>query len=109
VVTGFGQQGGGELGVIGVTAYQYGYPAFALIDLTAIALAFRQAQGFQRAIDLVGQGMRMGHECKPLMGIKWEEGFDKPVDRWRQELNIDPITAGQNSYYESVPAMRENN
>jgi ubiquinone biosynthesis protein COQ4 len=107
VVTGFGQLGGGELGVIGVTAYQYGYPAFALIDLTAIALAFKQAQGFQRAIDLVGQGMKMGHDCKALMGVKWEEGLDKPVDRWRKELNITPITTGPNSYYVSVPAMND--
>jgi len=46
VVTGFGMVGGGELGVIGVTAYQYGYPAFAMIDLTAVALAFQQAHGY---------------------------------------------------------------
>jgi ubiquinone biosynthesis protein COQ4 len=108
-VTGFGMLNGGELGVIGVTAYQYAYPAFAIIDLTAIALAFRQAQGFQHAIDLVGQGMKMGHDCKPLLGVKWEEGLDKPVDRWRQELNITPITSGPNSYYESVPAMKDPN
>lgn len=103
VVTGFGMAGGGELGVIGVTAYQFGYPAFALIDLTAIALAFQQAQGFQNALDLVGMGMNMGHRCKPLLGVKWEDGWDKPVARWREELGITPLTQGANSWYVSVP------
>ena len=106
-VTGFGMQGGGELGVIGVTAYQYGYPAFAMIDLTAVALAFQQAHGFQHAIDLVGAGMQMARVCKPLMGTRWEDGWEKPVDRWRSELGIHPLTSGPNSWYTSVPAASE--
>lgn len=26
------------------------------------------------------------HSCKPPIGIKWEEGSEKPVSRWRREL-----------------------
>jgi ubiquinone biosynthesis protein COQ4 len=107
VVTGFGMVGGGELGVIAVTAYQYGYPAFATIDLTAVALAFHQAQGFQQAIDFVGVGVQIARACKPLMGTRWEDGRDKPVDRWRVELGIKPITSGPYSWYTSVPAASE--
>jgi len=107
VVTGFGMVGGGELGVIGVTAYQYGYPAFAMIDLTAVALAFQQAHGFQQAIDFVGAGIQIARACKPLMGTRWEGGWDKPVARWRSELGITPITSGPYSWYASVPAANE--
>jgi ubiquinone biosynthesis protein COQ4 len=79
VVTGFSQQGPGEAGVIGVTAYQFGYPAFVLIDLAAMALTFHRAEGFQNALNDVGRGMLMGHDCKPLLAVKWEEGWEKPV------------------------------
>jgi ubiquinone biosynthesis protein Coq4 len=48
VVTGFSQQGPGEAGVIGVTAYQFGYPAFVLIDLAAMALTFHRRGGLPK-------------------------------------------------------------
>jgi ubiquinone biosynthesis protein COQ4 len=65
VVTGFGMNGPGEVGVIAVGAYQFGYPAYVLIDLAAMALTFQQGEGFQNAIDDVGRGLMMGHSCKP--------------------------------------------
>ena len=104
IVTGFSMLPEGELGVTGVTAYQYGYPAFAMIGLTAVALAFQQAQGFQQAIDLVAAGIRIARACKPLMGTRWEDGWDKPLDRWRAELGITPITSGSNSWHAMMPA-----
>ena len=42
----------------------------------------------------------MAERCRPLMGVRWEEGLDKPLDVWRKELNIEPIHHGQNSWYE---------
>jgi ubiquinone biosynthesis protein COQ4 len=64
----------GEMGVSAVTAYQYGYPAFAMIDLAAVALAFQQAQRCQQAIDLVGAGIHIARSARPLMGVRWEDG-----------------------------------
>ncbi len=99
-VSGFSMKPSGEAGVIGVTAYQYGYPAFVLIDLAGMALTFMQAQGFAGQFTDVGRGMKMGHECKPLLGVKWEEGWEKPLSRWREELKITPVTNGEASWYE---------
>jgi hypothetical protein len=42
------------------------------------------------------------HSCKPLIGIKWEEGWGKPVSRWRQELGIAPVATGEASWYDTV-------
>jgi ubiquinone biosynthesis protein COQ4 len=106
VVTGFSQQGPGEAGVIGVTAYQFGYPAFVLIDLAAMALTFHHAQGFHTALNDVGRGMMMGHACKPLLAVKWEEGWEKPVARWREELGINPVTTGPQSWH-ALPGMQD--
>ena len=107
VVTGFSMLPEGEMGVTAVLAYQYGYPAFAMIDLTAVALAFQQAQGFQQAIDLVSAGIQIARSARPLMGIRWEDGWDKPVDVWRRELGITPVKSGRNSWHAVVPAAGE--
>ena len=98
-VTGFAMREGGEPGVIGVPAYQFGYPAFVLIDLAVMALSFRRGEGFDRNFADVGRGMRIGQECKPLAGIKWEEGWEKPLSVWREELRITPVTTGPASWY----------
>jgi ubiquinone biosynthesis protein Coq4 len=49
--------------------------------------------------------MKMGHECKPLLAVKWEEGWEKPVSQWREELGIKPVTTGPQSWH-SLPAMQ---
>ena len=41
----------------------------------------------------------MAERIKPSMGVRWEEGLDKPLDVWRRELNVEPIREGQNSWY----------
>lgn len=103
-VTGFVPKGHGETGVIAVSAYQFGYPAYLLIDLAAMALSVHPGGAFQQTFDWIGVGMKMGHDCKPLAGIKWEEGWDKPLAVWRQELGITPVTSGDASWYET-PGM----
>ena len=41
----------------------------------------------------------MAERIKPLMGVRWEENLDKPLDVWRRELGIEPIQHGPNSWY----------
>lgn len=47
----------------------------------------------------------MGQSAKPLFPIKWEEGLERPLDEWREELNIQPVTDGPYSWY-SHPALQ---
>jgi ubiquinone biosynthesis protein COQ4 len=100
IVTGFSMTGPGEVGVIGVTAVQYGYPAFMTIDLGAIALSMMRVEDWTDQIQAVQAGWNMAQQIKPLMGVRWEEAMDKPLDVWRKELKIQPIVTGQNSWYE---------
>jgi len=44
IVTGFSMIGPSELGVIAITALQYGYPAFMTLDLGAIALSMMRVE-----------------------------------------------------------------
>src|SRR5262249_29243012 len=107
VVTGFSMLPEGEMGVTAVTAYQYGYPAFAMIDLTAVALAFQQAQGFQQAIDLASVESQAAGAPRPLRGRRGEDGGDKPLARWRSELGIPPVKSGPNSWHDVAPHASE--
>jgi ubiquinone biosynthesis protein COQ4 len=42
----------------------------------------------------VGHGHSIARQAQCLAAAKWEEGWDKPVRQWRQELGIhDPADA----------------
>jgi hypothetical protein len=43
-------------------------------------------------------GWYMAERITPLMGIRWEDGLDKPLDVRRRELNVEPVREGQNSF-----------
>ena len=106
IVTGFSMTGPGELGVIAITALQFGYPAFMTIDLGAIALSMLRVEGWGRAIHNVRVGWDMADQAKPLLGVRWEEGLDKPLDVWRRELNVEPVRHGPNSWYEVLTGLQ---
>jgi ubiquinone biosynthesis protein COQ4 len=106
IVTGFSMIGPGELGVIAITALQTGYPAFMTLDLGAIALSMLRVDGWGDQVRYVRRGWEMSERIKPLMGVRWEEGLDKPLDVWRRELNIDPVREGPNSWYSVLSELR---
>jgi hypothetical protein len=57
----------------------------------------RQDAGLRLPLDLLGN--RDGAGAKPLFPVKWEEGFERPLAEWREELNIHPVTDGVFSWY----------
>jgi len=105
IVTGFSMIGPGELSVIAITALQYGYPTFMTLDLGAIALSMMRVEGWGQPVGWVRRGWEMAERIKPLMGVRWEEGLEKPVDVWRKELDVEPIRQGQNSWYEVLTGL----
>ena len=76
IITGFSMQGGGELGVIAITALQYGYPAFMTLDLGAMALSMLRVEGWGEHVHYMRAGREMAERIKPLLGVRWEEGLD---------------------------------
>ena len=47
----------------------------------------------------VRSGWDMAERITPLMGVRWEDGLDKPLPIWRRELNVEPAREGQKSWY----------
>lgn len=113
ILTGFSFDDYGEFGVISVTVGQIGYPAFILIELVGSLLSFvtnQTREGIEKPLkynfDLVSQGIHIARQAKPLFPVKFEEGLERPIDEWRAELNIVPVTDGLWSWY-SRPNLRD--
>ncbi len=77
VVAGFGTEAAGENGVLAITAAQIGFPGYVLLTSAGQA-----------------HGHAIARQAQCLAAVRWEEGWDKPVRQWREELGIsDPADA----------------
>jgi len=113
VLTGFSLDNLGELGVVSVSAAQFGYPTFIFLDLISMIMSFfgndmlyqedldmtEAAKTLGYKFEVITKGLQVGREAKPLFPIKWEEGLERPIEEWREELNIKPVTEGFYSWY----------
>ena len=106
ILTGFSFDDCGEFGVISVSIGQIQYPAYQLLCLLGSFLSFATnapSKGNEAPLaynfDLITQGICIARQAKPLFPIKFEEGFDRPIEEWRAELNIEPVREGLWSWY----------
>jgi ubiquinone biosynthesis protein COQ4 len=113
IVTGFSFDDFGEMGVISVTVGQIGYPAFILIDMLGSLIDYLVDtktdvidDRLEYNFDLISEGIRIARQSKPLFAVKWEEGLERSLDEWRDELNIQPLTTGLWSWY-SRPLLQQ--
>lgn len=89
VVSGFGTEPAGEAGVLSITAFQIGFPAYVLLTAAGQLGTFRlQAELFPLLSQAVAQGGAIARRAPCLAAVRWEEGWDKPLQQWRQELGI---------------------
>jgi ubiquinone biosynthesis protein COQ4 len=95
VVCGFGTEAAGESGVLAVTAAQIGFPAYVLLTSAGQLASFRlQIERFEAISSAVSHGHAIARQASCLAAARWEEGWEKPVSQWRQELGIsDPADA----------------
>jgi ubiquinone biosynthesis protein Coq4 len=119
ILTGFSLDTLGELGVISVTVAQTRYPTFLLIDILSLLMTFFTSDTLLNEVEsdadlnktlgykfeLIYRGITIGRQAQPLFPIKWEEGLEKPLDQWREELNIKPVLDGPWSWY-SCPELQ---
>jgi len=43
--------------------------------------------------EAVAYGLEIGRICAPLLAQRWEEGWQHPLERWREQLGIASIEA----------------
>jgi ubiquinone biosynthesis protein Coq4 len=108
----------GEVAAVGLNVGQYSYPGFLLIDLMGLFLAcFPLIEGKSASLstelyarpevirtgglifDILIHGITMARKAKPLFAVKFGEILDQPLDKVRKDLNIEPCTSGNYSWY----------
>lgn len=106
VLTGFGPTGG-ELGVLSIQAVQIGYPMCVMMQVASFGLALkRQPEKLSYITQQAARGMAMALEMQPLIAQCWEDGWDKPMQQWRTELNItDPVIDEPYSLKNRLPGL----
>ena len=92
VISGFGTERAGETGVLAITAAQIGFPAYVLLtsasQLANFRLKLEEFEGISRA---AAHGSAIARQAQCLAITRWEEGWEKPIQQWRQELGlVDP-------------------
>ena len=96
VVAGFGTMPAGERGGLAITAAQLGFPAYVLLTTAAQLASFRfQTDRFEELSCAVAHGMAIGHQAECLVAARWEEGWERPVSEWRQQLGISDPADGR--------------
>jgi len=89
VVSGFGTAPQGESGVLAITAAQIGFPAYVLLNSAGALASFRlQLERFESISRAICHGQAIARQASCLALARWEEGWEKPVSQWRQELGI---------------------
>jgi ubiquinone biosynthesis protein Coq4 len=89
VLTGFDMtEFPGELGMQAFNAAQTRRPfSIALVGLGMIRIIL-QPDELEATLQQVAKGFAMGFAAKSLLAERFEEGFAKPLERWRRELNL---------------------
>lgn len=87
-VTGFGADSVGEIQLLAFQLAQNRSP-FAVMLIAAITLSMiKQGRDLNRLVHVIQQGYDLGYQAKPFLAQKWEEAWEKPLFKWREELNI---------------------
>jgi ubiquinone biosynthesis protein Coq4 len=48
---------------------------------------------YGRALHRLQEGLQMGWKAGNLLAQRWELGWERPLDEWREQLAIEPARA----------------
>jgi ubiquinone biosynthesis protein COQ4 len=97
VMTGFGADLAGEVGLQAFALAQTRSPLAVPLMANAMMHAHNSPALLSDIMAQLHHGWEMGLRAKPFMAQKWEENWAKPVDQWREELQIDHPWMGANA------------
>jgi len=88
LVTAFPNTLPGEVALNGFGARQLRQPGSALLIAADLMSRAHLGDSTPDLADAVSFGLRLGGVCAPLLAQRWEEGWTRPLNQWRQELGI---------------------
>jgi ubiquinone biosynthesis protein Coq4 len=93
MLTGFGTDPAGEVGLQGFNFAQFTNGQAALIVAGAILKSILQRRygELERFVEAFCKGFRNGRHALPLLGVKWEQLWQEPVAELRRRYRIEPV------------------
>ncbi len=90
VMTGWGNDLPGEMGLGGFYAAQLGAPAFfaLLLSLLFFNSVFFQPATLRERMDAFAAGYEMGRRAEPLFGLEWPSLWSMPIEQLRAQLGL---------------------
>jgi ubiquinone biosynthesis protein Coq4 len=93
IITGFGTDLAGEMGLQGFTLAQMHSPLAVALLAASVTYALKSSSPLSPLIERMYQGWRMGETAHPLFAQKWEEDWEKPLTEWRADLKVEAARA----------------
>jgi ubiquinone biosynthesis protein COQ4 len=91
IVTGLGTDLSGELALQAFTLAQTHSPLSVALLSGGIAHLLKVSGPIDSVVSDIYRGWSLGVKAKPFLAQKWEEAWEKPLEEWRQELNVTPM------------------
>lgn len=95
VLTGFGIDGPGELGLQAFNLAQNRSPLAVMLIFGGLLKTLQNDEPLEPLLDALGRGFRLGLQAELVIAQKLEEGWQRPLLEWRQQLKLplDPAAA----------------
>ena len=88
VLTGFGIDGDSELGLQGFNLAQTRSPLAVMLIFGGMLAALQDDEPLAPMLRAMARGFQLGLDADLVIAHKLEEGWDRPLQDWRQELKL---------------------
>lgn len=94
VLTGFGIDGAGELGLQAFNLAQNRSPLAVLLIFGGMLKSLQDDEPLEPLLRALARGFQLGLEAPCVIACKLEDGWDRPLTDWQQELRLPVQSAG---------------
>ena len=88
VLTGFGIDGDSELGLQGFNLAQTRSPLAVMLIFGGMLAALQNDEPLAPMLRALARGFQLGLDADLVIARKLEDGWDKPLQQWREELHL---------------------
>ena len=88
VLTGFGLDGDSEIGLQGFNLAQNRSPVAVMFIFGAMLSSLQNDEPLEPLLRALAHGFQMGLNADLVIGRKLEEGWERPLNDWREELKL---------------------
>ena len=103
VLTGFGVDGVGEIGLQAFNLAQNRSPLAVLLIFGGMLKTLQDDQPLEALLHAISRGFEMGLKAGCVVGYKLEDGWQRPLSEWRAELKLPQALAEKKAGFPVPP------